>query len=64
MIQDISLRTIPNIRDFANDTLMDVLFFMSPDHHNIILDMVTNEMNLGECRLATETECSCRTVCL
>ena len=28
MISDISLRTIPNMREFANDTLMDVLFFM------------------------------------
>jgi hypothetical protein len=48
MMQDISLRTIPNMREFANDTLMDVLFFMSPQHHDIIIDVVTHEMNLGE----------------
>jgi hypothetical protein len=47
MIEDVSLTTIPNMREFANDTLMDVLFFMSPEHHQIILDVVTDEMNLG-----------------
>jgi hypothetical protein len=47
MIEDISLKTIPNTREFANDTLMDVLFFMSPEHHQIIIDVVTHEMNLG-----------------
>jgi DDHD domain len=44
-INDISLRTIPNLRQFANDTLMDVLYFMSPIHHDIIIDIVVNEMN-------------------
>lgn len=46
MLKDITLRTIPNLRDFANDTLMDVLYFMSPEHHDIIIDVVTNEMNV------------------
>ena len=45
MIQDISLRTIPNLRDFANDTLMDVLYFMSPDHHDTIVSIVCHEMS-------------------
>jgi hypothetical protein len=45
LMQDISLRTIPNMRDFANDTLMDVLYFMSPEHHDRMIDIVTNEMN-------------------
>ena len=45
LMQDISLRTIPNMRDFANDTLMDVLYFMSPEHHDIMIDIVTHEMN-------------------
>lgn len=44
-INDISLRTIPTLRQFANDTLMDVLYFMSPIHHDIIIDIVVNEMN-------------------
>eukprot|EP00977_Amphora_coffeiformis_P014503 scaffold4063_cov178-Amphora_coffeaeformis.AAC.5 len=45
LMRDISLRTIPNMRDFANDTLMDVLYFMSPEHHDIMIDIVTREMN-------------------
>jgi DDHD domain len=45
-MNDISLRTIPNLRAFANDTLMDVLYFMSPQHHDLIIDIVTNEMNI------------------
>ena len=46
MLKDISLPTIPKMREFANDTLMDVLYFMSPEHHDIIIDIVTNEMNV------------------
>lgn len=45
-LNDISLRTVPNMRDFANDQLMDVLYFMSPQHHEVIIDIVTNEMNV------------------
>jgi hypothetical protein len=45
MINDISLKTIPNMRNFANDTLMDVLYFMSPEHHDTIVEVVVNEMN-------------------
>eukprot|EP00934_Nitzschia_sp_Nitz4_P003032 Nitzschia sp. Nitz4//scaffold146_size56529//31852//35685//NITZ4_006578-RA/size56529-processed-gene-0.62-mRNA-1//-1//CDS//3329536641//3022//frame0 len=44
-IDDISLRTIPQIRQFANDTLMDVLFFVSPEHHDVIVNIVVSEMN-------------------
>jgi hypothetical protein len=44
-INDISLRTIPNLRQFANDTLMDVLYFMSPEHHDLIIDIVVFELN-------------------
>jgi hypothetical protein len=44
-MNDVSLRTIPQMRAFANDTLMDVLYFMSPAHHDIIIDIVTHEMN-------------------
>lgn len=46
MMKDISLRTIPQMRSFANDTLMDVLYFMSIEHHDIIVDIVTKEMNV------------------
>ena len=45
-LNDISLRTVPNMRDFANDQLMDVLYFMSPQHHEVIIDIVVNEMNV------------------
>jgi phospholipase DDHD2 len=30
---------------FANDTLMDVLYFMTPEHHDVIIDIVVKEMN-------------------
>ena len=44
-VDDISLPTIPTMRSFANDTLMDILYFMSPAHHDIIVDIVTFELN-------------------
>jgi hypothetical protein len=43
-MHDISLRTIPQMRAFANDTLMDVLYFMSPQHHDLIIEIVSTEM--------------------
>jgi DDHD domain len=46
MMQDISLRTIPQMRTFANDTLFDVLYFMSAEHHDVIIDICTSEMNI------------------
>mmetsp|Transcript_8883 Transcript_8883/g.21716 ORF Transcript_8883/g.21716 Transcript_8883/m.21716 type:complete len:434 (+) Transcript_8883:1-1302(+) len=54
-INDISLRTIPNLRSFANDTLMDILYFMSPAHHDIIIDIVTFELNFIVKRFRTLT---------
>jgi len=44
-VRDISLRAIPHLRAFANDTALDILYFMSPDYHDIIIDIVTEEMN-------------------
>ena len=44
-VEDISLSTIPNLRSFANDTLIDILYFMSPAHHDIIIDIVSFELN-------------------
>jgi len=44
-VNDISLRTIPTLRSFANDTLMDILYFMSPVHHDVIIDIVAFELN-------------------
>jgi len=45
-IDDISLRTIPRLREFSNDTALDILHFMSPLHHDLIINIVTNEMNV------------------
>ncbi|TMW67352.1 hypothetical protein Poli38472_012468 [Pythium oligandrum] len=44
-IRDVTLPAIPKLREFANDTVLDVLFFMSPMFHRVILDHVANEMN-------------------
>lgn len=45
-LKDVSLKTIPALRDFANNTMLDVLYFMSPSHHDAIIDLVTAEANL------------------
>uniref|UniRef100_K3X310 DDHD domain-containing protein n=1 Tax=Globisporangium ultimum (strain ATCC 200006 / CBS 805.95 / DAOM BR144) TaxID=431595 RepID=K3X310_GLOUD len=45
MISDVTLPAIPKLRDFANDTILDVLFFMSPMFHQVILNEVAKEMN-------------------
>jgi hypothetical protein len=44
-VDDISLPTIPTLRSFANDTMMDILYFMSPAHHDVIIDIVSFELN-------------------
>lgn len=45
MISDVTLPAIPKLREFANDTILDVLFFMSPMFHQVILNEVAKEMN-------------------
>lgn len=44
-IRDVTLPAIPKLREFANDTILDVLFFMSPMFHRVILEHVATEMN-------------------
>lgn len=44
-INDITLQTIPHLRNFANDTMLDILFFMSPHHHDMMVDIVISELN-------------------
>nr|CCA16676.1 phospholipase putative [Albugo laibachii Nc14] len=44
-IRDVTLPAIPRLRELANDTILDVLFFMSPVFHQTILEHVANEMN-------------------
>lgn len=45
LIRDVTLPAIPKLRELANDTILDVLFFMSPLFHQVILDEVAKEMN-------------------
>ncbi|KAG3031582.1 hypothetical protein PC121_g4867 [Phytophthora cactorum] len=45
LIRDVTLPAIPKLRELANDTVLDVLFFMSPLFHQVILDEVAKEMN-------------------
>ncbi|DAZ95455.1 TPA: hypothetical protein N0F65_013024 [Lagenidium giganteum] len=44
-IRDVTLPAIHKLREFANDTVLDVLFFMSPTFHQVILEQVAQEMN-------------------
>ncbi|RLN50650.1 hypothetical protein BBJ28_00003955, partial [Nothophytophthora sp. Chile5] len=45
LIGDVTLPAIPKLRELANDTVLDVLLFMSPLFHQVILDEVASEMN-------------------
>mmetsp|Transcript_22566 Transcript_22566/g.29547 ORF Transcript_22566/g.29547 Transcript_22566/m.29547 type:complete len:1225 (-) Transcript_22566:245-3919(-) len=45
LIDDITLPRIPHLRSFLNDTAMDILYFMSPPYHQVIVDEVTKELN-------------------
>ncbi|CAH0474251.1 unnamed protein product [Peronospora belbahrii] len=45
LIRDVTLPAIPKLRELANDTVLDILFFMSPLFHQVILDEVAKEMN-------------------
>jgi hypothetical protein len=44
-LQPLTLRSIPKLRSFVNDTLMDVLFYTSPVYCQTILDTVCREIN-------------------
>jgi len=44
-IQPLTLRSIPKLRSFVNDTLLDVLFYTSPLYCQTILDTVCSEIN-------------------
>lgn len=45
-LADITLNTVPGYRALANDTLLDVLYFMEPTYHKLLIDVVTTECNL------------------
>jgi len=41
----ITLTSVPKIRKFANDTILDVLFYFSPTYKQTIITWVANELN-------------------
>eukprot|EP00736_Rhodelphis_marinus_P000176 Rmarinus@m.19534 len=41
----ITLEGVPWLRHFVNDTVLDVLYFMSPRYHQVIVSEVSNKLN-------------------
>lgn len=44
-LQAITLESIPKLRHFTNDTLLDILFYTSPVYCQTITETVGNEIN-------------------
>lgn len=44
-IQPLTLKSIPKLRNFVNDTLLDILFYTSPVYCQTILNKVVSEIN-------------------
>lgn len=44
-LKTITLESIPKLRHFTNDTLLDILFYTSPVYCQTIMQTVGNEMN-------------------
>lgn len=44
-LRAITLESIPKLRHFTNDTLLDILFYTSPIYCQTIMQTVGNEMN-------------------
>lgn len=44
-LKQITLDSIPRLRDFTNDTLLDILFYSSPVYCQMIISTVANELN-------------------
>ncbi|CAH0388447.1 unnamed protein product [Bemisia tabaci] len=44
-LQSITLQSIPKLRHFTNDTLLDILFYTSPIYCETIVQAVGNELN-------------------
>lgn len=44
-LQSITLESIPKLRHFTNDTLLDILFYTSPIYCQTIMQTVGSEMN-------------------
>lgn len=44
-MQNITLPSIPKLRHFTNDTLLDILLYSSPFYCQSIIDTVASELN-------------------
>ncbi|KAJ3640114.1 hypothetical protein Zmor_003430 [Zophobas morio] len=44
-LKSITLESIPRLRDFTNDTLLDVLFYTSPVYCQTVISTVGNQLN-------------------
>ena len=44
-LRPLTLKSIPKLRNFVNDTLLDILFYTSPIYCQRILDTVVSEIN-------------------
>lgn len=44
-LKSITLESIPKLRDFTNDTLLDILFYTSPIYSQTIISTVGTELN-------------------
>jgi len=44
-LKPLTLRSIPKLRSFINDTLLDILFYTSPIYCQTIIDTVVSEIN-------------------
>lgn len=44
-LKSITLDSIPRLRDFTNDTLLDILFYTSPIYCQTIISTVGNQLN-------------------
>lgn len=44
-LKSITLHSIPKLRDFTNDTLLDILFYSSPLYCQMIMQTVSKELN-------------------
>lgn len=44
-LKSITLESIPKLRNFTNDTLLDILFYTSPLYCQKIMNTVVNELN-------------------
>jgi len=44
-LKPLTLKSIPKLREFVNDTLLDILFYTSPVYCQTIINTVVSEIN-------------------